>query len=259
MNLTRSSVKPPPVPVSHPSAQRSGGQRRRVAPESEVQSIPAAPRFSDPAAAARSESGASALSDNPFASLEQETTRSFQVSDELLQQARENAAVSNGATRAYEVPAELLEMARRKKLARAAASLKPAASPTPPKDEPAEREVDVSEVTQTGPRLAFAELSDEDRAWVESALSPPPQSEPKSEKIEQSEVRPLQLPRVAPKKNRTARWLLVSLCLVAISAVAIQYARLSSDSRFPRSLGWDNDTSLGGLLSIFEPRAGSER
>lgn len=171
--------------------------------------------------------------------------------------AREDAAVANGATRAYEVPAELLEMARRKKLARVAASLKPVAAPTPapPEDEQPESAAEMAEVTQTGPRLAFSELSDEDRAWVESALVPAPKAEepPKLEKVEQSEVRPVQLPRVAPKKNNGARWLLISLCLVAISAVAIQYARLSAERPFPWSLGLDSDTSsLGGLLSILD-------
>jgi hypothetical protein len=193
---------------------------------------------------------APALDDNPFASLEQETTRSIQVSDELLQQARESAAISNGATRAYEVPAELLEMARRKKLARAGASPKPTAIATASKDEPAESDEEVAEVTQTGPRLAFSELSDADRAWVESALAPAP----KSQTIERSEVRSVQLPSLAPKRNKSARWLLISLCLVAISAVAIQYARLSGDRHFPWLLGLDSDTSLGGLLSISDDR-----
>jgi hypothetical protein len=222
-----------------------------------VHSIPAAPRVSEPAAAARPQRGqASELADNPFASLEQETTRAFQVSDELLQQARESAAMSNGATRAYEVPAELLEMARRKKLARAAASLKPSAPATPSKDEPAESATEVIDVTQTGPRLAFSELSDEDRAWVESALVPAPPSET----IERSHVRSVQLPRAASKKSKSARWLLISLCLVAISAVAIQYARLSNDGHFPWSLGWGNDTSIGSLLSVSdEPRGGTQR
>lgn len=270
MNLTRSSVKPPPVAVSHTSGQRSAGPRRRSAPSSEVHAI-TGQRVNEPAIAARPP----ADEDNPFASLEQETTRAFQVSNELLEMARENAAVANGATRAYEVPAELLEMARRKKLARTAASLKPAAAPRTSDDESAVSAGEAEEVTQTGPRLAFSELSDEDRAWVESALVPAPKPEspprlesalrseaaPKSDKVEQSQVRAVQLPHLAPKKskNNSARWLVISLCLVAISAVAIQYARLSSDLQLPWSLGGDNDTSLGQLLSTSGERGGESR
>lgn len=275
MNLTRSSVKPPTVAVSHSSGQRSAGLRRRSAPGSEVHAVPVISRVNEPAVTAPSlASGDDASADNPFASLEQETTRAFQVSNELLEMARENAAVANGATRAYEVPAELLEMARRKKLARAAASLKPAAAPSGPDAEAVKSEGEAEEVTQTGPRLAFSELSDEDRAWVESALVPAPkpdpsprlESSPKSkpappaDTVEQSQVRAVQLPHVAPKKskNNSARWLLISLCVVAISAVAIQYARLSSDLQLPWSLGWDNDISLGQLLSAPGERGGGE-
>jgi hypothetical protein len=230
------------------------GSRRRSAPDSDIQ---VAQRLSQPAAAARPQpSSAPELADNPFASLEQETTRAFQVSDELLKQARESAAVANGATRAYEVPAELLEMARRKKLARAAASLKPSAPPKTSDVEQPQNDTEVIDVTQTGPRLAFSELSDEDRAWVESALVPAPPSET----IERSHVRAVQRPQVAPKKSNSARWVFISLCVVAISAVAIQYARLSNDRQFPWSLGWDNDTSLGGLLSSSDkPRVGTQR
>lgn len=208
-------------------------------PDSDVHGLgPGQSSGGEPASAPSHASSAEELDDNPFASLEQETTRTFQVSDELLEITRENAAAANGATRAYEVPAELLEMARRKKLARAAASLKPA-PPQPASGEAAAGPLpEVKEVTQSGPRLAFSELSDEDRAWVESALHS--RRPPKTEPVEASHVRAVQRSSIAPKKNGSARWVLISLFVVATSALAIQYARLMSTR---------SSSSPAGLLS----------
>lgn len=246
MNLTRSSVMPAPVPTSHSAVHRTSVPRKRSGSSSDIQALPAGPRApaEAPVSGARAqESSAAEDIGNPFASLEQETTRTFQVSDELLELAREHEA-SSGATRAYEVPAELMEMARRKKLARTAASLKPSAAAAPSGEAESGSSSGGIEATQTGPRLAFSELSEEDRAWVESALVTDP---PRTEVLEASQVRAVQLPRARRRKSH-ARWLIISVLLIATSALALRYTRLLTERQSSTSKPWYGGSYSTGLL-----------
>lgn len=204
------------------------------------------------AAPRRNEStGTSFRPSDPFASLEQEATQTYQVSNELLQLARDSLARENaagGATKAYEVPAELMEMARRNKLARAAAKRSKAASAPESSDV---APTDAKGLPASGPRLSFSELSEEEREWVESALTkaasradtveeiadsgaPSPasievatiaavvsdvaalESEPRAE----LQSAPAPVSGAVPKKRRS-RWLLTATCVVTVSVLAV--------------------------------------
>lgn len=236
------------------------------------------------AAPSHEPSGASAPPSDPFASLEQEATQTYQVSTELLELARENAA-AGGATKAYEVPAELMEMARQSKLARAAAkrakataSERGAPAATNPKDLP-----------QSGPRVSFTELNDDDREWVEAALfaSAPeahaesaapehpaaggrPTSEPERSGTvamdshpelaggrapEAADAPSARVPTssIVPKAKRSSRRWVGAACVIAVSIAAAVSAWRMRGSEGDMSGGWWSE--LRSLVASAAPAA----
>lgn len=242
MNVSRSSVKPPAISNSNSGVHRASNARRRAALDSAVHVLPEAnanrPTPMRPVAPA---------APNPFASLEQQATQTYQVSHELLALAREQAAAQRagesegegegGATKAYEVPAELLEMARAKRMARASRSAAPGAPAV--EAEPAAADAghapSAKELPRSGPRLSVSEVSDEERAWIDLALqsdaSPPAGAESShlTEEVTHSQIKPVRTSReVAPPRSapRRARRVLAALAAAFISGALIQGARI---------------------------------
>jgi hypothetical protein len=206
-------------------------------PESDVRAQPRVSqrRSNEPAAPVRNApTGAAAPAANRFAgldrfaALENETTQTFQASDELLELARAKA-LSNGATRTFKAPAALLELARRKKGAERVATTELVATSAPPEAAAALSTGDTSEAPESGPRLTFCELTEDECAWVQAALNgattqadePSPGQESSAPALQTSSAEQAPPERAAPKKSKL-RWLFISLCLVALSAVAVE-------------------------------------
>lgn len=200
----------------------------------------AEPPSRQPFAPARNSTrSANAPGSNSFDSLADETTQAVRVSPELLGKAREEEA--GGATKAYEVPPELLVLARANKEKRrakwdSAAELR---SHAEPESESAEAFTRATARPPPGDRAPSVVVAENDLAPPSAAFEPPQSAVVAT----QASVHPVAAPIVAEQppavaesrgrasRKRVARWVVIAVCAVAVSAVSVLCGKLIRDSQ----------------------------